>query len=357
MDETVDAKAIRKANTKERIKLGYIMALLCAVFWGAWYIPGNLSFSLTPFTTITENLTVSYGENVASLMEAVLITGLNALFVVLALLVWCIGLGKMHEMKRAIRELRCCTKYYFLGAVFGGPVAILGSYIASIFIGPGFSAVSALCYPIIGMTLSILWLHQKMSRRAKVGLFVILIGGIVIYSMSLYSDLTSGNARVLGYVGGLMAIVGWGIEGAVAGKGLDVSEPDVALTLRFVMECIIWWVIAIPLLLICGVPILSGISGIFEPTTFFVLLMMGITFGLCYVTWYKSFPLIGVGRGQAIGSLYGLMAVVFLLVFTGAFEASYVVGAIICIIGTFIMFTEPADNLESLRSSDETKEA
>lgn len=337
---------MQKQNTKERIKLGYIMAILCAVFWGAWYVPGNLSFALEPFTTLAANLVGLYGNELGNILLCVLITGLNAVFVVLVLMFWCAGLGKMKEMKRSIVELRCCTKYYLLGAICGGPMAIMGSYLASFFIGAGFSAVSALCYPVIGMCLSIFWLKQKMSKRAIVGLFVILIGGITIYSLSL---LQTTGMNIIGIIGGLMAIFGWGVEGAVAAKGLDVSEPDVALTLRFVMETLIWWVIALPLLVIFGVPIFDGILGIFEPTTFFVLLMMGLTFGLCYVTWYKSFPLIGVGRGQAIGSLYGLMAVIFLFMFTGAFEWSYVVGAIICIVGTFMLFSEGTENLDSLR--------
>ena len=350
----MDVNEMKNKNTKERMKLGYIMALLCAVFWGAWYIPGNLSFSLTPFTTVYQTLLeAGYSSSMAGILQAILVTGINALFVVLALMFWCAGLGKFKEMKRSVMEIRACTKYYFLGAIFGGPMAILGTYIASYFIGAGFSAVSALCYPVIGMTLSVIWLKQKISRRALTGLFIILIGGITVYSTSLYGDIQAGTANPVGYIGGLMAIIGWGIEGAVAAKGLDVSEPDVALTLRFVMECVIWWVITIPILLICGVPILDGISGIFEPTMFLVLLMMGITFGLCYVTWYKSFPLIGVGRGQAIGSLYGLMAVIFLWAFTGSFEWVYIIGAIICITGTFVLFTEKTDSLASLRGGDE----
>lgn len=350
----MNVEEMKKQNTKERVKLGYIMAILCSVFWGAWYIPGNLSFSLTPFTTMGENLVAQYGYEVGNLLLCVLITGLNALFVVLVLMFWCAGLGKLKEMKRSVCELRCCTKYYFLGAIFGGPMAIMGSYMASYFIGAGFSAVSALCYPVIGMILSIVWLKQRISTRAKIGLLVILAGGITIYSLDLMENLSAGGS-ILGYVGGLMAILGWGIEGAVAGKGLDVSEPDVALTLRFIMECVIWWVITIPILLIAGVPLMDGIMGIFEPTTLLVLLMMGLTFGLCYVTWYKSFPLIGVGRGQAVGSLYGLMAVVFILIFCGTFSWIYIVGAIICIIGTFLLFTEKTDDMESLRggASDE----
>lgn len=352
VNQSVDSTSIeeaRKKNTQSRVKLGYIMAILCAVFWGAWYVPGNLSFYLTPFSDMSVSLADQYGYEVGNILLCVLITGLNALFVVLVLLFWCAGLGKLKEMKRSVVELRCCTKYYFLGAICGGPMAIMGSYLASYFVGAGFSAVSALCYPVIGMTLSVLWLKQKMSRQATIGLLIILAGGILIYSLDLIDNLQSGGGSIVGYIGGLMAILGWGVEGAVAGKGLDVSEPDVALTLRFIMECVIWWVITIPILLIAGVPLLDSIAGIFEPTTFFVLLMMGLTFGLCYVTWYKSFPLIGVGRGQAVGSLYGLMAVVFLLMFTGQYKWIYIVGAIVCIIGTFMLFVEKTDSMGSLR--------
>jgi drug/metabolite transporter (DMT)-like permease len=62
------------------------------------------------------------------------------------------------------------------------------------------------------------------------------------------------------------------------------------------------------------------------------LLLAGITFGFCYVSWYKSFPLIGVGRGQAIGDLYGLFAIIFISIFTLTMpEWNFVLGVIIVI--------------------------
>lgn len=338
----MDIDNVRKENTRTRVRIGYLMAILCAIFWGAWYVPGGLVFNLEPFVNLFGDGEFTQAEYI---YQAILVTGINALFVVLVLMFWCTGLGKLKEMKRSVVDLKHCTKYYFAGAIFGGPMAILGTYIATTFGNSGFSAVSALCYPIIGMSLSVLWLHQKMSHRAIAGLLVILVGGIVCYSEGLFS----GTIQPLGYVGGLMAIFGWGIEGAVAAKGLDASEPDVALTLRFVMECVIWWVITIPILCLSGVDMFNGIEKIFDPVTFLTLLMMGLTFGLCYVTWYKSFPLIGVGRGQAVGSLYGLMAIVFLWLFTGSASVFYLVGAIICIIGTFMLFTEKTDDMDSLR--------
>ena len=69
------------------------------------------------------------------------------------------------------------------------------------------------------------------------------------------------------------------------------------------------------------------------------------------MSWYKSFPLIGVGRGQAIAALYGMFALAWLTIFTGALPAwEFVVGGLICIAGTFILFTEKRDVLEVIRS-------
>jgi len=81
-----------------------------------------------------------------------------------------------------------------------------------------------------------------------------------------------------------------------------------------------------------------------------VLIFAGITFGFCYVSWYKSFPLIGVGRGQGIGNLYGLFAVIFIFLFFGDVPSwTILVGGALCLIGSTVMFSEDTGEMESLR--------
>ena len=354
----MDVAEKRKMDHKKRVRLGYLMAIFCAVFWGIWYIPGNLAWALDPFVAMFDDI-VGGGssDSSAMLVVAVLITGLNALTVVLALTLWNLCLGKFKEMKRTIIELKGCTKYYFFGAICGGPIAILGSFIATGFIGASFAAVAALAYPVIGTLISSSWLGQKISRRALAGIFIIIIGSITIYVIPMYNEITSGSIEWWGYIGGLMALCGWGIEGAVAAKGLDVSEPDVGIQIRFMLEAVIWWVIAIPVLFLVGFPMYEYAAQIFEPVIFLVLIMMGITFGFCYVAWYKSFPLIGVGRGQGIGSLYGIMAVVLIFLFVGdAPEWTILLGGVLCVAGTLIMFTEDAEDLTCLRGDEDDAE-
>ena len=329
------------------------MAIFCAVFWGLWYVPGDMVWYLEPFVTMQAEMTAFSGSETTSFMVfAVFITGLNALLVVAALSVWNLWMGKFGEMKRTLCEMKACNKYYFLASICGGPMAILASFLAMGFIGGAFAAVAALVYPVIGSLVSRSWLGQKMSTRAMMGIIIIVIGGMTSYAGGLIDELSSGDVQIWGFVGGIMAAVGWGLEGCVAGKALDVSEPDVGIQVRFMFETLIWWVIAFPILALAGYPIYEYLGKITDPTLIVVLLMLGFTFGFCYVTWYKSFPLIGVGRGQAIGSLYALMAVIFIFLFVGSAPGWLLfAGAALCIIGGLVMASEGTDTISSLRDT------
>lgn len=332
---------LRTKENQKRRKYGYMWALFCAMLWGLWYIPGTVVWVLNPFDDMYTAVATLKGDSVSLVVTAVLITAFNALTVMLALTVWIGVLGKFGEVKRTLKQFRPCSKWFFLASIFGGPVAILGSFIAMGMIGGGFAAVAALLFPVVGAFLASQWYGEKISKRAVLGIMVILIGGFTLYVGSLLNELQSGNIRYLGLLGGLMTAAGWGIEGAIAGKGLDVTEPDAGLYIRFLSETIIWWVIIIPVLALMGFPMFTFAAQIFDPLVILVLLFAGITFGFCYVTWYKSFPLVGVGRGQAVGTLAALVAVIAIYLFFGSAPSiAIVIGAILCISGGILMITE-----------------
>lgn len=345
----MDLKALKSEVNKRKTRYGYMWALFCAVLWGIWYIPGTVVWVLNPFDNMYVAIAEGSGDSTALVVTAVLITAFNALTVILALLLWNGVLGKYGEIGRTLKELKPCTKWFFAASIFGGPVAILGSFMAMGFVGGAFAAVAALLYPVVGSFLAWRWYGEKISKRAALGILVIIAGGITIFGGGLLSELASGDVQYIGYIGGLMAALGWGIEGAIAGKGLDISEPDVGITLRFLGENIIWWIIIVPVLALFGFPMFSFAAQIFDPLVILVLVFAGITFGFCYVSWYKSFPLIGVGRGQGVANLYALMAVIFIFLFFGDVPSmSLIIGALLCVAGSTIMFTEEVSE-EALR--------
>lgn len=178
--------------------------------------------------------------------------------------------------------------------------------------------------------------------------------GVFIFTPGLVDELDTGTGNAwIGYLGGLMAITGWGIEGVIAGKALDVADPDAGLTIRYTAESLYWLVLVLPLSIIFVGDDLWAIVGdtLSNPINLAWLGLAGLTFGFCYVSWYKSFPLIGVGRGQAIAALYGPFALLWLWAATFAAPSwEFVVGGLVCVVGTFVLFTEPRGVLEVIRS-------
>ncbi len=339
-----------RATYRERnIRWGFVWALWCAVLWGAWYVPGSVLYTETPFAALSES-TGGY------LKAAVAITTLNALAVLLAMFLWVAVLGKTKDYGRTLRQTKM-SKWFAFGAVFGGPMAIFGSVLAIGFVGAAFGAVAGLLYPVVGTILARLWLKERITGRAALGILIIVVGGAFTFSTGLGDEFTGSGGTEnawIGYLGGVMAIVGWGIEGVIAGKALDVTDPDVGLTIRFTAETFFWLVVIVPIAsLFLGGGELWAIMGdaIANPINLVWLALAGLTFGFCYVAWYKSFPLIGVGRGQAIADLYGVFALAWLTLFTLELpDWRFVVGGLLAIVGGFVLFTERRDVIEVLRS-------
>jgi drug/metabolite transporter (DMT)-like permease len=342
-----DIATARQQNRERSVRWGFAWALWCAVLWGAWYVPGSAIYFEEPIANVA-------GTTEGYLKAAAVIATLNAIAVLLAMYIWAAVLGKMKDYGRTLRQARNISKWLAFAAVFGGPMAIYGSFLAIGYVGAQFGAVAALLYPVVGTLLARVWLKENITARAAIGIVVIVIGGIFIFTPGLTDELSGGSGDAwIGYVGGAMAIFGWGIEGVIAGRTLDVTDPDVALTVRFTAETFYWVVLLIPIgaIFLAGDLYTIAWDTVTNPINLVWLALAGLTFGFCYVSWYKSFPLIGVGRGQAIAALYGPAALIWLTIFTlNTPSWEFIVGGLIAVVGGFILFTEKREVLEVIRS-------
>lgn len=369
----MSVEEFKKADHKKKVRFGIIMGLFCALYWGVWYIPGYAIWGFTDL--IDADCVVGLGgaiiaekgvsSDTAYLLQCLFLTCINATACALVLFIWNGALGKMREWKRTLLEVKAASKYFMLAGICGA-VAVYGTYIAAAFLSPGFAAVAGLLYPIIGTIMSVLYLKQKVSKRGYLAIIVLLAGGITLYVGSMIAKGVGEGNVLLGCIGGIMAAVGWGFEGVVAGKALDICEPDVGLHLRFCFETVFWWIVILVLMAL-GFPMLDTIGEIANPSLFIAVLMIGLSFAWCYVTWYKSFPFLGVARGQAVGSLYAACAVIFLIIFFGPagglgydgledsakwiIIGSTIAGLIICLIGSYLIATEDSEGMVSLKDT------
>lgn len=346
MSDTVNLDEMKSHYRNYQIRWGFIWALWCALLWGAWYVPGYAIYYESPFADELVTTTEDF------MLAAMIVAFLNAIAVLLCMFVWVSVLGKTGEYVRTLRQTK--ISMWYLPAGLAGGLAIFGTYVAVVYVGPQFAAVAGLLYPLVGALMARIWYHERITPRAAVGLLVLVAGAVIIFVPGLAGEVTgSGTSGWIGYVAGAITFIGWGLEGAIAGRALDVSDPDVGLTLRFTAECAIWVVVGVPLAwALSGSHLWSAMgTALSQPGVWLMLLLMGLTFAFCYVSWYKSFPLIGVGRGQAIAALYGPLALVWLWIFGGTFPGIwFIIGATVAVIGSFILFTEGRDVLEIIRA-------
>lgn len=336
---------LRSRTRTVHIRWGFIWAFATAVLWAAWYIPGEAIYTLSPFVEMP-----SSGSRYV--LAALVVTILNAIAVLLALILWNAVLGKTREIERTLARFR--VSWYFIPAGLAGMLAILGTVTAIAYIGAGFAAVAALLYPIVGAFAAKVWYNESMTKRSVLGILVIVSGGIVIFAPGIIAEVAGSDVGGwMGYLGGFLAIFGWGMEGAIVGRALDVSDSDVGLVLRFIVEVLIWLAIVVPITSITvgdefwallGEALSSGRIAL-------ILVLLGLTFGFCYACWYKSFPLIGVGRGQAIAALNGPLALLWLFMFTLEPPGlQFVVGGTVVVAGCFVLFAEGRRALEIVRA-------
>jgi drug/metabolite transporter (DMT)-like permease len=286
-------------------------------------------------------------------------TWIHAIAVFFFLLMWNMVLGKVKDYGRTIVRFGKISKWYALASLCGGPMAIFGSYMAMGFIGPVFAAISSLFYPVIGAVIARLWYKEKISKRVAVGMCIIIFGGMVIYGPSLFGEMDASNPNAwLGYLGGVMSAIGWGSEGAVAGRAMDVSDPDVGIHCRFSFEVLFWGLLILPVLsLFTALPIKDLIiATLINGKAMLWIVLAAACHAYCYTSFYKSFSLIGVGRGEAIGNLYAVFALLFIAAFTLQLPQWYfIVGLILTVLGSFVMFSESAESVAELRDHTNSK--
>lgn len=156
-----------------------------------------------------------------------------------------------------------------------------------------------------------------------------------------------------------MSAVGWGLEGAVAARAMDVSDPDAGIQCRFTFEVMFWGLVILPILAWFTELPVAGLTAatLSDPKAMQWIILAAACHAYCYTAFYKSFSLIGVSRGEAIGNLYAVFALLFIAMFTLQLPQWYfLAGLVLTVLGSFVMFSEPAESVATLRDANEPAE-
>ena len=343
-DALVNKKEIIAKEKKNRVKWGFIWAIACAVMWGIGYVPLQAIWGIEPLSVLYNFENPDTGYLVGSYLDAFVQA---MMFGIILTVVWAGATGKFREYKRVVTN-RKILKWLFFGALCGGPLAIFGCALATGFIGASFAASVALLSCVVGALVARVFNHEKFSIKAIIGIIVIVIGGVVILDpVTMINEIThpasEGNIA-LGYIGAFMSVIGWGVEGNLSIRALNITDADASLPVRFSIEFVFWVIIMLPLLCLIVGPdtFVDCMVQTFSAGPFlFWMAICALSLGFCYAAQYKAFPLIGVGRTLCLCNLYVPVSMIALAVFLGApLNILLIIGSVIAIAGTFIMYWE-----------------
>ena len=289
--------------------------------WGLDTVVLAIALAMTPF--------LDFGQS--ALAGAVL----HDVACALILLVYMGVRGRLTDTVKALRTRP--GKSVIVAALLGGPIGMSGYLIAIDNIGPGLTAIISTFYPALGTLLAFILLKERMAPRQIVALLVAL-GAIVATGWSATSEPIEGGNAILGVVGALACVIGWGSEAVILTWGMrdEAVDNEVALQIRETTSAAVYLFIVAPIAGVFGFTLhsLAHLSA-------GVVALAGLAGTASYLFYYKALSAIGASRGMALNISYSAWAIIFALAFPPHTipTLTQVICCIVILVGTVLAAT------------------
>lgn len=262
--------------------------------------------------------------------------------------------GKRKEILRTImcKPGRLCILAAFIGAPLG-----MGGYLMSIsLIGAAYALPITSLYPGVAAILALIFLKERISRRAWIGLSCCIIGAVLIAYTPPSS--TSSELFYLGIFFAFLATIGWAVEGVCIASAVDFIDPPVAMSINKATSACIYILFLVPscVLYFSFTDETFAFSTLMSEIMNTNILLLFFFAGLCgcvtYLALYTCYNSIGVSRGMALNITYSLWSVILAAIFTNlTLSIALVSGAIIIVVGMIFVIGNPRELL-NLRKTD-----
>lgn len=294
---------------------------------------------------------------------AALAAGINDLFSGLWSMIVCFKKGLLSDLIKTITTKPGWTM--MLCAAIGGPFATIAYVIAlnsAMAAGnPGIIVPIAALNCAVGAILGRILFKQNLALHTIMGILICLAAATIIGGTTLVSfNKGVGFACLFA----LMAAIGWGFEGCVAGFGTALIDYRIGITIRQVTAGLLETLIAFPTIATIGGNG-SDIGPMFWNALtdhyLFVFAIAGLFAMPAYSLWYKGNSMCGTALGMACNGMYAFWAPFFIWVILGLFQLGGTpdqfpplswlqwFGAIIMVFGIFCVALNPLSF--SVRSS------
>lgn len=242
-------------------------------------------------------------------------------------------MGVRGRLKDTVAALKTRSgKVVILAALLGGPIGMTGYVVAINNIGPAYTAMISAFYPAFGALMAVLFLKEKMRAGQFVALLVALCGIMVMGTASLGS--TEFGDPVVGLVGAVCCVVGWGSEAVICAWGMrdDAVDNETALQIRETTSALVYGLVVLPAF---GA---WGFTAMAAPTAATGVVVVSALMGaVSYLFYYKGISIIGAAKAMALNITYSAWAVVFGFVILGTVPGALeIVCCIVIMVGTVL---------------------
>lgn len=293
--------------------------LLSGSLWGLDTVVLAIAVALAPFA----------GAGESSIASALL----HDLASALILLAYMAARGRLSDTLDALRTRS--GKVVVLGALLGGPVGMSGYLVAINNIGPAYTAIISTFYPAVGVLLAFALLKERMRPRQLVALLVAL-GAIIAIALESSNGAGTGNP-VVGVLGALACVLGWGSEAVILTWGMrdDAVDNETALHIRQTTSALVYLVLVAPLAGVLGFTAHAALS-----VGAGVIVLAAVAGAASYLFYFKALGTIGASRGMALNISYAAWAVVFAFLLQGQPPSTrQIVCCVVIFVGTVLAAT------------------
>ncbi|KEI00831.1 membrane protein [Clostridium botulinum] len=348
----VSAEAIiaKKKLTRNFFRKGISLALSSGISYGLYTAFLTMGMTKGVWSDWYGKNTVGLSAFIIAYLLAALGNAINDTCSAAWSLLYAILKGKFGDFLRCINTKP--GRIMIVAALIGGPIASTAYVVALQMAGSIVVPISALC-PAIAAILGKVLYKQELNKRMAFGIGICVCASFLIGSTGFTGEASKGT--LLGLLIAIIAALGWGFEGCVAGYGTALIDPEIGICIRQVTSGIANLFILLPILgkMAGGVNIsvnLAVQAFTSSPAMAWFVLSGLLTF-LTFMTWYAGNSMCGAGLGTACNGTYSFFGPLFCLLVLGVYggmdgwslPSVAWIGAIAMMLGILIVSMNPLD--------------
>jgi len=283
-------------NSKNNYRVGVLAGIGSAVTWGIDTVLVALVLAMSPFSS---EGAVILAPIITACFHDVFSTAWTFIYLVLT-----------RQLKPLAKAMKTRSgMVVVLAAIMGGPVGMTGYVMAIQSIGASYTAIISSLYPAFGAVLAYLILKEKIGKKGWAGLFVAILGILLIG----YSPNESG-VNIVGFIWAIVCVIGWGSESVICAIGMkdDEVSAESALQIRQLTSGIVYAALIVPMIGGMGLSLEA-----LRSNSVWWLIAVALAGTASYLFYYQSIDKIGATKAMGLNSTNTVFAIIFDVIING----------------------------------------